>query len=67
MGEIMPWSAVVICVVVVIQVISDKGKLENLYQKSLEQNTKLEAVNSSLQQSVTTCNAELKGYSNGSK
>lgn len=67
MGEIMPWSAVVICVVVVIQVVSDKGKLENLYQKTLEENTKLEAVNSNLQQSVITCTAELKGYSNGSK
>lgn len=67
MSEMVPWSAVVICVVVVIQVVSDKGKLENLYQKTLEENTKLEAANSNLQQSVITCAAELKGYSNGSK
>lgn len=63
----LPWFAVIICVVISNSLNNDKIALEKVNQQLLDDKSKIESVNENLKESVTICQSELKGYTNGSK
>lgn len=63
----LPWFAVIVSLVVSNSLNNDKIALEKTNERLVNQITRAEAFNDNSKESLAACQAELKGYTNGSK